>query len=80
MDEAERQAVEILREVEALDDKRRALDGLAVEVSNRQRIRGAARPAWPAQIREALSPPLQAPAKIRACAWLITWPTRGLIA
>lgn len=57
LSEAERQAVEILREVEALDDKRRALDGLAVEISNRQRTGGPARPVWPPQIREALFAP-----------------------
>lgn len=62
--EAERQAVQILAEVERLDDRRRALDGLSVEISNRQRTGGAARPAWPAQIREALSPQLRAPPRM----------------
>jgi hypothetical protein len=62
--EAERQAAQILAEVERLDDRRRALDGLSVEISNRQRTGGAARPAWPAQIREALSPQLRAPPRM----------------
>ena len=62
--EAERQAVQILAEVERLDDRRRALDSLAVEITNRQRREGAARPAWPAQIREALSPQLRGPPRM----------------
>ena len=62
--EAERQAVAILAAVEALDDRRRALDSLAVEISNRQRVGGPSRLPWPAAIREALSPELRAPARM----------------
>ena len=61
--EAERQALQILQMVEELDDKRRALDSLAVEISNRQRVGGQGR-AWPGSIREALSPQLRAPPRM----------------
>jgi hypothetical protein len=62
--EAARQAVEILQAVEELDDKRRALDALAVEVSNRQRRGDGRGHAWAPSIREALAPGLRAPARM----------------
>jgi hypothetical protein len=63
--EAERQAVEILAAVDALDVQRQTLDALGIEVTNLQRgVGGAVRQPWPAQIREALAPELRAPPRM----------------
>jgi hypothetical protein len=56
-------AAEILAEAERVDDHRRVLDGLAYEVTARQRG-SQARLAWAPQIREALSPQLRAPPRM----------------
>lgn len=52
--EAERQAVEILRGVEAVDQRRARLDALTMQVTALQRRQGAARSGWPTAVYTAL--------------------------
>ena len=57
--EAERQASEILHAADELDARRAGLDALGMQITNMQRMGGAMRQPWPAQIREALTPELR---------------------
>ena len=59
LERAAAEAASILAAADELDARRAGLDALSLEVTNRQRVGGAARLPWPPQIREALTPELR---------------------